>query len=343
MRAHAPATLTAGSLLFIYALLPHARHTPQEEPFVARGAAARTFDTAEAVPIAVFVAAAVRRVRGGVRGGSVVALGERGRKARGATGATRALPIGNVREVPWSLGGPAERGGMAVERRLLESPVVSRLSVAERARTLFCPVDGVASQQFMGLLEEAEGVGKGALPILTDFAVRDRERFLVRPDVFRFVFVRHPFVRALGAYLRGVDPAYGLESDHYREFMADVRGRRLTEQEHELQRLSLLFFLTFLLNRPPSDLPAQFMPHVELCSIGHINYTLVGRLENLAKDLLTVVHRLHLPVATLLPQSGDTNASLTAPEVFKAAKHRSKAAKLYAQDLTTLGYSPTSF
>jgi Sulfotransferase family len=229
--------------------------------------------------------------------------------------------------------------GMMVHRSVLHSSVMKRLVVSRKHRTVFCPIFGVASSSLLEFLERADGSAPGSLPSLANFSVRDRERFLSSRDVFRFVIVRHPYMRAVATYNQGIASG-DLDSPEYRHFMGLVRGKPLRENERELQKLSMLFFLTFLSKQHSTQLDEQFLSQTELCGIGSINYDLIGRLESLKADVARAANIMKVSFVSLnaIPIDGRRNTTETAIETFASSKHRSKAAKLYSADLTTLNY-----
>lgn len=225
---------------------------------------------------------------------------------------------------------------------------MGRILVATASRAVFCPVPGVADG-VVRFLERAEGVAPGALRSLASFSVRDRERFLTSSDVLRFVFVRHPFVRVAASYTDGVQ-GRELSSPEYRAFMGRVRGKKLTDTEHELQKLSMLFFLTFLGRQRIGELDDEFLPQVDVCAIdGTINYDMVLRQENFEDDMLKLAQLISIDTSVVdIPTAAGRDISQDLPEfenamdLFSSPKHRTKAAKLYGSDLTKLGYSATS-
>ncbi len=251
---------------------------------------------------------------------------------------TKVAPPRQKREAIWARPDAPAELVLAVSRDLLSSLPVHRLRVLPRLGALFCPIPGVASNALLRALGRAEGVGNEELPLLSEYALRDRERFLVRPDIFRFVFVRHPFARLLSAFYAG--RAFSeLDSPGYREFMGRVRGRPLAPDEHELQPLSFLFFLTFLSKQRRSELWDRFVPQSDLCGLQSFKYAFVGRLEQFEQDIAEVERRLSRKLQPLEPPSFSSNASQTLTEMFNSRKRRSKAMKLYDIDLKALGYT----
>jgi Sulfotransferase family len=340
---------------------------PQEEPIVRGRGAHHVFSTGERVSLVDFLAAEVRRARRGeqrlvtqpVLALTEVEMRRRRLKTQRGTGPTASSEAdGDGGYVPANVT-PVEQGywrgkdgkydsALGVERSTLRSPIMRRILVAASRRALFCPIQGVADGVLTDFIERAEGAVAGSLQTLASFSLRDRERFLTSKDIFRFVFVRHPFLRAASTHADGVGNR-DLDSDEYRHFMGLVRGRPLSEHEHELQRMSMLFYLTFLGGQPSGRLDDRFLPQVDLCGIGRIDYELVGKLGTFEKDISTVAEKLGIHPRILRPSAaaldaadaGSASAAASALELFASSKHRTKASKLYAADLAALDFSAT--
>lgn len=346
---------------------PDSMSGPREEPIVRTRGAHHVFSTGERVSLVDFLAAEVRRARkreNRLASHPILDLTEvemrRVReKARQAAEQDARLVESDIAGTStnnvWSLEPGYWRGkddvyeaALSIERSTLNLPVMNRILVATKSRTIFCPIPGVADKMIIQFLENAEQIRPGSLRSLASFSIRDRERFLTSGDIFRFVFVRHPFVRVAQAYTNGVE-GRELESPEYRDFMGRVRGRTLTESEHELQKLSILFFLTFLGRQKPAELDTQFLPQVDICAIdGKINYDMVFRHENLREDIAKMAEtlgvdtsKMRIPGKTGEAVSQDGPFFDSAMAMFSNSKHRAKVTKLYSADLTKLEYSPT--
>jgi Sulfotransferase family len=341
---------------------------PQDEPIVRSRGAHHVFSIGERVSLIDFLAADVRRARRGERrlaNQSILSSTEaesRRRRAQSRNTAVNSKHAGRNEGTDISLR-PQDAASLgrdywrdndgqygsalSIERSTLLSPSMDRILVATRHRTLFCPIPGVADDTLVAFLEKAEGVPPGTLQRLSSFAIRDRERFLTSKTIFRFAFVRHPFIRAALIYTNGVN-GRDLDSEAYRQFMGLVRGRPLRDHEREMQRLTSLFYLTFLGRQSREQLDEIFQPQVDLCGVGSIDYQLVGRLESFEADFSTVAEMLGVDPPTIAAlangegqnSDGKTIAETT-QELFRSSKHRNKVAKLYAGDLETLGYSTT--
>jgi hypothetical protein len=326
---------------------------PQDEPIVQIRSGLHSFTGGERVSLVEFLAPEVRRYRRREHRGvfdrvvplSTLQLRRRRPKLRSgwSSSVTASATPGTANFTDlvrnyWSESPGSNEGTLAMERSFLNSPVMKRILVAEKSRVLFCPISNVASGSLADMIEQAEGAPRGSLPRLSNFAFRDRERFLTRRDIYRFTFVRHPFLRALAAYEHGISSG-DLDSSGYRYFTGLVRGRPLHEEEHELQALPLVFFLSYISQQKRSKLDEQFLPQVDICGIGPVEYSLVGKLERFSEDMEAVKKHLGIEEAQLTPARRHSNATAMGPHIFTVHKHRVKASKLYRDDLAALGYS----
>lgn len=241
--------------------------------------------------------------------------------------------------IDWPREDSAQEQTLSIPRNALEAPVLSRIAVFPRLGLVFCPVPGVASESLISALSAVEGITE--IPNLGSYAPRDAERFLTRSEVVRALFVRHPFTRALSTFYRGRAFAdrHGLEHPSYRNFMSMVRGHPLATDDHELEPVNLLFFLTFIASQRKEQLWEPLRPVKDLCGLGIIDYGFVGRFESLDKHLKQLSNRLGVKIALPPRPLPPTNASETVREMFGTRSRRDKAAKLYKEDLDLLDYN----
>lgn len=244
------------------------------------------------------------------------------------------------REIRWARADTDNERVLSVSRAAIHAEALQRLYVFPRLGAVFCPVPGVASRAILGALARAEGITPERLPRLSEYAPRDRERFLSRPEITRILFVRHPFARILSAFYAGrrwVDE-HGLEHPSYRDFTGRVRGHPLAVDDHELEPMPLSFFLTFLSMQERPLLWEPFRPVSDLCGLGLLKYDFVGRMEHLESHIHSLEHKLDVVLHPLPLSLTPSNASTSVREVFSAKIRRNKAAKLYKTDLELLGY-----
>ncbi len=252
---------------------------------------------------------------------------------------TTPLPSPKI-AIDWPREDSAREQTLSVPRNALQAPVLSRIKVFPRLGLVFCPVPGVASRSLLSSLSAVEGITH--IPTLGSYAPRDAERLLARSEVIRALFVRHPYTRALSTFYRGRAYAdrYGLEHPKYREFMSMVRGHPLAAEDHELEPVNLLFFLTFISGQSKEHLWEPLRPVKDLCGLGTIEYGFVGRLERVDKHLEELSRRLGVRISLPSPPFPPSNASETVRQMFESRSRRDKAAKVYKEDLDLLDYNP---
>lgn len=349
--------LTTAGVLLIFGSISSSvadRFIPQDEPIVQSQQGLRCFATGERATLLDFLSAEVRRARRhAVRGAEDAILCTASSESR----RRKALKLGpgsphdvvesqqNVRDVLnlpkeyWSQDGEAFGAPLGVSRSVLTSRLMDRILVVPSHRILYCPISGVASRTITALLSaNQKSTDFTGTYRLSELSLRDRERFLLSTTVHRFLFVRHPFARAVAAYNRGISSG-PVDSPDYRAFMGLVRGRALSEHEHELQKVSFLFFLTFLARQNAADLDEQFIPQSLACGTGSIDYDFTGRLETFDEDIQALCEKTGLNKDLIGPSPPTSNASAEARELFSSLKHRTKAVKLYGVDLDAFGYA----
>lgn len=227
---------------------------------------------------------------------------------------------------------------LSIPRHQLTSPTTTRLlALASDCHStplihaIYCPVPGAAQFAITSHLRAKHCV----LP-LSQLALRDRERALVRTSVFRFTFARHPFLRALSAYRRGIRPDItgGLRGTTNRTFAGRVSGTPLPFR----------FFLAFLSRRVlPADVPPdELSSQTSACDPRRMHFHFVGDVDKLVEGLHVVNARLGIH-STILPLHNSSGALAAAHEIFGNARVRRKAARLFHDDLLAFGFSPRQF
>ena len=249
----------------------------------------RAFDPGEPVRFDEFISHEVMRNRQGKRrevlDGTVPLSSTARRKRRSLHERSVTKAHGLPLPIEWD----SESGSevMKLQRSTLDDAHVKKLHVGTleskegSRRWLFCKVNSVGE----GVLEEL-----GSSISLGDYSVRDRERWLQRGDVLRWLVVRDPWSRVVQFWMNGVKNS--LNSSEYRRFMSTVRGRRLRENEHEVQKVSLLMYLMSLARQPQSSMGDDVSPITQLCAFYRINYTSIVRWEQAQDDLEAVERQL---------------------------------------------------
>ncbi|CAI7894439.1 unnamed protein product [Closterium sp. NIES-54] len=221
-------------------------------------------------------------------------------------------------------GGPGELG---VHSPTLSFPPIlspslhSPWHLPERLNAMYCFIPKVACTSWKvwfrtyhrlpnpASVDWAHAPGANGLPELW-FAYDEAAALRALSDrrLFRFVFLRDPFVRVASAYL-----------DKHVAGSVGSKGRRASGSEERIlkgrQQWNMLFFgrvpkllaqlanpvshllsfrdFVYLIERVPKDwLEPHIAPQARLCGLHHIKYDFVGRLESLERDAATVLHHL---------------------------------------------------
>ncbi|CAN8066560.1 unnamed protein product [Agarophyton chilense] len=222
-------------------------------------------------------------------------------------------------------------GPMLLPRSLLTSSLVNRLLVLVDQNHgpigLYCSVPGnwdIAIHHHLA--------NNYILRPLSQFSIRDRERLLYSPNVYRFLFVRHPLTRLRIMYQNATK--HGPDSEAYRSFVSRVRGIPLRENDRVLQVLTPRFFVTFLSRLP--ILPAEFVSQTELCGRSVIKYHLAGHVESFGRNIVQLNRRLALGGGTFTDLSSLDDSIMH--EEWSDKRLRLHVAKLYAEDFRNFGF-----
>lgn len=238
----------------------------------------------------------------------------------------------NYSEMAWETQDTEKEAMLLVPRAVLMSELMQRLYVNLELNALFCPITGVAAD---GLLRYFGGHNKWRR--LDDFALRDRERWLVREQVTRFVFVRHPVARLMELYFEGVH--HDLESEAYASFMAKVRGEGRKQGVREVSKVSKLFFFAFL-GRRPHTIRDEFSSMSDKCGLDVIDYHVVGRGERIEKDVAKVAKRVGWRSSATLDKGEFWMRGLQeGKKVGRTQRLRIRASRVCAQDLIKFDYA----
>ncbi|CAI7761957.1 unnamed protein product [Closterium sp. NIES-53] len=204
---------------------------------------------------------------------------------------------------------------------ILSPSLHSPWHLPERLNAMYCFIPKVACTSWKvwfrtyhrlpnpASVDWAHAPGANGLPELW-FAYDEAAALRALSDrrLFRFVFLRDPFVRVASAYL-----------DKHVAGSVGSKGRRASGSEERIlkgrQQWNMLFFgrvpkllaqlanpvshllsfrdFVYLIERVPKDwLEPHIAPQARLCGLHHIKYDFVGRLESLERDAATVLHHL---------------------------------------------------
>ncbi|KAJ8907462.1 hypothetical protein NDN08_007573 [Rhodosorus marinus] len=192
-------------------------------------------------------------------------------------------------------------------RTLLTSEAMSRIIVVQKYNFLFCPVVGAASRAFKAFLNridqnpeylDLDKLDSGLLT-LSNFSLRDRERFLTRRALKKVIFVRNPYERFASIYLHANSTHDELK---YQEFMARVRGRKVDEEVASktvvmsgLRTLNQVVTQLSKFVSEPHKMDQLFWPAASLCIADEVRYDFVGKADRLEDELNRLKKTLGLP------------------------------------------------
>lgn len=107
-----------------------------------------------------------------------------------------------------------------------------------------------------------------------------------------------------------------------------------------MQLVSFHFFLTFLTRQNPDQLHDDFRSQSSICGFEEINYNFVGRMERFERDLAFIHARMHVNGTHVYADHFMREAGAKSSQLFNNNRFRSKAVKLYGDDLRNFDYSP---
>ena len=149
----------------------------------------------------------------------------------------------------------------------------------------------------------------------------------------RFTFVRHPYSRILSAYKHRV---VGEETNTKRQVLRTLYGEPVDMDRD----VGFDDFLSALEQLQPSVMDTHYRPQVLLTGAGVLRHDFVGKLENLADDLVRLEDWLGLPLSEYMTEriehytgAGETWRDHATPE--RARRIRD----LYHRDFETFGYN----
>lgn len=221
--------------------------------------------------------------------------------------------------------------------------------MSERSQLLYCPIPKAANTNWKYLIRKWEGLDDYAfvhashhaatsgLRYLSDYSSHEARELL--PTLYKFVFVRDPYIRVLSAYMDKLRN----NKDEYRTFLAAALGwRRAREMDDSDARPSFTTFVNALAQTPTSSMNAHWRPQSELCGIGELPYDFVGRMESLTADVQKVFAKLnrtneHFPTHQDIgfPPSGASRE--LADEVY-TLDLMMKVRVIFEKDFELLGY-----
>lgn len=224
--------------------------------------------------------------------------------------------------------------GMSVEWMLRQS-FASRIIVSESAKLLYCPISNAASSNWKHLIRKFEGIHDytnlarsnspefSGLKYLTDYSEERVKEFLGDPNMFKFVFVKDPTVRAADTYINKIENS--MDRDEYRGFMQNLynstyANKELSKKPHPTFRQ----FVIQVAKQMPEHMDEHWRPQTRLCGFGALKYDFIGRMETLENDAAHVLNRLGRMTEKFPVQEQNTfinNTNTIGPDLQNMLQH----------------------
>ena len=170
-------------------------------------------------------------------------------------------------------------------------------------------------------------------PLIRPAQVGDFGKFLQRPDILKFCFVRNPFARLLSCYLNKfvVRRDKGIVGELLRQ-----KGLDQTDLDREIPFET---FVSCIEETPISMMNAHWRPQYYQTLQDTIDYDVIGRLERMEEDMLRIGEMLSID---LLPYMKSWDLHQTGArdqlEDFYSEDLRRRVVKIYEKDFEYFGY-----
>lgn len=115
-----------------------------------------------------------------------------------------------------------------------------------------------------------------------------QNHFLSSPEVFRFALVRNPFERLLSAWLMKIDRSLLPKA----EILAIINGTTVDEVTDLQQAVEFPVFVDAVCSQDPSSMSPHWNHQTTQLLSSKIDYTKIGRYENLAADFDEICSRI---------------------------------------------------
>ncbi|WP_285164740.1 sulfotransferase family protein [Shewanella goraebulensis] len=162
----------------------------------------------------------------------------------------------------------------------------------------------------------------------------------------KYAFVRNPYTRILSAYLNKIEPyaegVRGLNDDnsYFYKVFTEVDEYRCKELPLE-SKVNFYCFLSWLTN--VNDVHTRnehWLPQVELLKVDRVDYTFIGKLENLVKDAPTLLQNIGCDIdfpSQKKVSFAPTNATSKIEKYYTEQEFKLVSA-LYLPDFKSFGY-----
>jgi len=253
---------------------------------------------------------------------------------------------------PWNT-----QNGRALPRSHLESSFFHNIFISEKLRLMYCAIPFAGSWTWKTFFRKVDGLDEvdsvtindaaldKGLNRLSDYSIRDRERILEDKGFYRFLFSRNPMDRAVAAYRHKILNA-NTETLEYREFVAKLRGKTVSDHDKEMQKMSFSFFLVYLSKRNNDDDFDEFLSsQASMCGLKVMSYDQMFKYENFSTGVEDVLsNSRNLDFQRIFPShigiELDTKADWKTQfdEQADNKKNVMRVAKIYSEDYKIFGY-----
>lgn len=171
-------------------------------------------------------------------------------------------------------------------------------------------------------------------PLIRPSQVGDFDKFLKRPDLVKFCFVRNPYERLLSSYLNKVG---GRNEIIYTNLLCQL-GLDQTDFSREI---SFAEFVSCVEQTPVSMMDSHWRPQYYQTFQESLDYDLVGRLENFEDDMRTLEKMISRDLSPYMSSwtLHQTNSKDRFSEYYDDDLLE-RVYELYRVDFEAFGYSP---
>ena len=153
---------------------------------------------------------------------------------------------------------------------------------------------------------------------------------MTSPDWFRFGIVRNPFARILSCYLNKI-----AGSEWQRRSIAGKLGLREGDPVPSFRE-----FLRRIASQQDVDRDIHWASQHYLLCPDLVNYSFIGRLENISRDLGYILERLSITPFDPIEQKEHSAGALEKMADYYGSEERKLVVEIFQRDFEAFGYDP---
>ena len=173
-------------------------------------------------------------------------------------------------------------------------------NVSMKGKYVFIENPKVASTSILKCLQEWEDLEKAQnmpnpherhdspIPNILDFSTKEQSIFLTSDEYFRFSFVRNPLTRVLSAYLSKIERPLNPKA----EILGIIKGIKTNEVEDINEIVDFPTFVDVICSQESMHMNSHWKTQVDQIINAKIDYSFIGKFENLAADFRYVVSNI---------------------------------------------------